>query len=143
MNLSKYHTSWKFHSWISSLGCPKKNTDSSPFPTDRCMASPCNSVGSSPPGWQGDTHSQSQSRCRPRCPVATWDKSVFLAKKNPPSLPSSFLVWERCQVPLKKISKSGHWDIAIRPKLDEFGRIAISRKRHFRSPKRKNENTLQ
>ena len=42
---------------------------------------------------------------------ATWDESVFLAKKNPPSLPSSFLVWERCQVSPKKISKSGHWRI--------------------------------
>ena len=41
----------------------------------------------------------------------TWDESVFLAKKNPPSLPSSFLVWERCQVSPKKISKSGHWGI--------------------------------
>jgi len=41
----------------------------------------------------------------------TWDESVFLAKKNPPSLPSSFLVRERCQVSPKKISKSGHWRI--------------------------------
>ena len=41
----------------------------------------------------------------------TWDESVFLAKKNPPPLPSSFLVWERCQVSPKKISKSGHWRI--------------------------------
>ena len=33
------------------------------------------------------------------------------SEKNPPSLPSSFLVWERCQVSPKKISKSGHWGI--------------------------------
>ena len=34
-------------------------------------------------------------------------------------------------------------DIAIRAILRKIARIAISRKRHFRSPKRKNENTLQ
>ena len=42
---------------------------------------------------------------------------MFLAKKNPPSLPSSFLVWKMCQVSPKKNSKSGHW--RIRPNSDE------------------------
>ena len=40
----------------------------------------------------------------------TWDEKMIL-KKNPPSLSSSFLGWNRCQESPHKLSKSGHWRI--------------------------------
>ena len=38
----------------------------------------------------------------------TWDEKMILKKLNPPSLPSSFLGWNRCQKSPHKFAKSGH-----------------------------------
>ena len=41
----------------------------------------------------------------------TWPEKAIFQKLNPPSVLSSFLVWDRCQESPHKFSKSGHWGI--------------------------------
>ena len=42
-----------------------------------------------------------------------WDEKAILKKSNPPSVPSSFLGWDRCQKSPHKFAKSGHCRILL------------------------------
>ena len=65
----------------------------------------------------------------------TWDEKMILKKLNPPSLPSSFLGWDRCQKSLHKFATvTGEKPILsfeTRSRIVFFQSRALRRKRDF------------